>query len=147
MQYYTIMIKPLSRLSLPCNHILQSLPIFIALLIVLCVVSCSKDPSCDFCFSHLGGPLEYQDIFIDGETLSIEIDGRVSKPAFLSTGEPKDDDQWVSDLEWLRAYYSPVHHWLFISASENSTGKRREAIVRATNGSDEFRIRIRQSAE
>lgn len=121
--------------------------LLIALLIALGVVSCSKDPSYDFCFSRLGGPLEYQDIFIDGETLSIEIDGRVSKPAFLSTGEPKNDDQWVSDLEWLRAYYSPVHHWLFISASENSTGKCREAIVRATNGSDEFRISIRQSVE
>jgi hypothetical protein len=105
--------------------------LFSVLLLAVALSSCSKEERYDgyFHFSKHGGPMDFN-IEMEGETLSVQINGKTSEPSFYTIdNNDNDNSHWFVELDWLRAYYNPKSHNLFVSADENTTGANRKAYV------------------
>lgn len=103
------------------------------LLGILSLVACSKDY--DFLFSNVGGPKTYS-MDIDGASIVITIDGTNSQsPIFSEDYANPDDSQWFVEMDWIRVFYHPSRNLLSVHVDDNTTGKRREAVITALDKS------------
>jgi hypothetical protein len=84
--------------------------LFSVLLLAVALSSCSKEERYDgyFHFSKHGGPMDFN-IEMEGETLSVQINGKTSEPSFYSyPTDNEDKGQWLAELDWVYAVYIPA---------------------------------------
>lgn len=103
-------------------------------LLLLCgfmmAVSCEKVEH-TFFFNENGGPYDFE-MELDGSSLMVSDNkGSVNSAVFYGNESDMEHSNWVVDLDWIRVYYLPTEQHVYVSVSENGTGKVRTARVTA----------------
>lgn len=115
--------------------------LFWAFTLILLSSSCSQERDyLYFCFSSVGGPIEYN-ADIDGSSISIECDGVFSRKAeFYEDCADESESQWFAELDWIRVYYTPSRQHLQFYVDRNPTGKKRMAYITANQKNKKIKI-------
>ena len=121
------------------NRILSFFSIIVATIIL--ALSCTKDDKKDdlvfrYDFSKEGGVQLYNSD-VEGETISINIDGVFSPPSefYFDYSDP-NESQWCVELDWVKVYFTPYKkEWCVIVAEINNTGHKRTSTI---TGHDTF---------
>ena len=99
--------------------------------VIISLSGCEKENQESAVFDKGGGMMEYEKE-IDGSSLFIRIDDKRSENAdYQEDYREPNNNQWITDLDWVHVFYLPSSHRLFIIAEENTSGRKRKASVRA----------------
>ena len=98
---------------------------------IISLSGCEKENQDSAVFDKVGGMREYEKE-IDGSSLFIRIDEKRSENAdYQEDYREPNNNQWITDLDWVHVFYLPSSHRLFITAEPNPSGRKRKASVRA----------------
>ena len=116
------------------------------LLMVLAIVSCSKFSGEDYVnLSSYGGPWTFDNVDIDGSTLTVTDGKESSKLEYWPEASVDSDALWTAEISWAYVSYQPSRKILYVRVDSNETGVKRSATISADSGNSMKQFLINQS--
>lgn len=118
----------------------------IYLLMLIAIAACSKFYGDDYVnLSSAGGPWTFENVDIDGSTLTISDGNEVSTSKYWPEASADSDALWIAEISWARVWYQPSKKLLRLIAESNESGVKRSSTISGNSGNSMKHFYIHQS--
>ena len=120
--------------------------VFIYLLMVIAIAACSKFSGDDYVnLSSSGGSWTFENVDIDGSTLTISDGKEVSTSEYWTEASVDSDALWTAEISWAYVSYQPSKKLLYLRAESNESGVKRSSTISGNSGNSMKHFYIHQS--
>lgn len=118
----------------------------IYLLMLIAIAACSKFYGDDYVnLSSSGGPWTFENVDIDGSTLTISDGNEVSTSKYWPEASADSDALWTAEISWAYVSYQPSKKLLHLRAESNESGVKRSSTISGNSGNSMKHFYIHQS--
>lgn len=113
---------------------------------LIAIAACSKFYGDDYVnLSSSGGPWTFENVDIDGSTLTISDGNEVSTSKYWPEASADSDALWTAEISWAYVSYQPSKKLLHLRAESNESGVKRSSTISGNSGNSLKHFYIHQS--
>lgn len=118
------------------------------MLMITAIAACSKFSGDDYVnLSSSGGSWTFENVELDGSTLTISDGKEVSTSEYWSEASVDSDALWTAEISWAYVSYQPSRKSLYLRAEPNESGVKRSSIISAGSDNGVKHFHLQQSKQ